>query len=397
MSGKWRVLALMTAAQAGASVVQQALGALSPVLVAQFGLSKVQLGVVFTAMLVGAACFTAAAGVLTDRWGERRMVLISGVVMTIALVAAGVVRGYVPLIAAMAVFGAGYAASTPAGGRAILAWFDRDRGFAMGIRQTGVPVGGLLGALVLPPLALRFGLEAAFLVAAVLVVIPTLVAYFGYREMREEHVETARLSTLLRGMRTLAGDPRLIAVTVTCMILVATQLAMNAFITVTAVSEIGTTTLVAALALATGQAAAMIGRLFWGWASDVPFGGDRLVPFALIAGLGAFASAVLAVLRQGDVALLFAAAALLGFSGAGWNGLFAAALAEIGGAHRAASALGLGLTAIFAASAVAPAVFGALADGTSLHLAWGLTAALALLAAGPVLWLRASRGHSSEA
>ena len=397
MSEKWRVLALMTAAQAGASVVQQALGSLSPVLVAQFGLSKVQLGVVFTAMLVGAACCTAAAGVLTDRWGERRMVLISGVVMTIALAAAGVVRGYAPLIATMAVFGAGYAASTPAGGRAILAWFDRDRGFAMGIRQTGVPVGGLLGALVLPPLALRFGLEAAFLVAAVLVVIPTLIAYAGYREMREEHLEPARLSTLLRGMRTLARDPRLVAVTVTCMILVATQLAMNAFITVTAVAEIGTTTVVAALALATGQAAAMIGRLFWGWASDMPFGGDRLVPFALIAGISALASAVLAVLRHGDVALLFGAAALLGFSGAGWNGLFAAALAEIGGAGRAASALGLGLTAIFAASAVAPAAFGALADGTSLHLAWGLTAALALLAAGPVLWLRASRGDSMGA
>ena len=59
--------------------------------------------------------------------------------------------------AASSLFGAAYAASTPAGGRAILAWFDRDRGFAMGIRQTGVPVGGLLGALTLPLVAHAFG------------------------------------------------------------------------------------------------------------------------------------------------------------------------------------------------------------------------------------------------
>ena len=45
MTARWRVLALMTTAQAGASVVQQALGSLSPILVATFALSKAQLGV----------------------------------------------------------------------------------------------------------------------------------------------------------------------------------------------------------------------------------------------------------------------------------------------------------------------------------------------------------------
>src|ERR1700737_4492343 len=146
MSPRWRVLALMTTAQAGASVVQQALGSLSPIIVAAFVLSKAQLGVIFTALMVGSALFVAASGVMTDRWGERRMVLLSGAAMTLALLAAAVVHSYAALVACIAVFGAAYAASTPAGGRAILAWFDRDRGFAMGIRQTGVPVGGLIGA-----------------------------------------------------------------------------------------------------------------------------------------------------------------------------------------------------------------------------------------------------------
>ena len=87
------------------------------------------------------------------------------------------------------------------------------------------------------------------------------------------------------------------------------------------------------------------------------------------------------------------ASAILGVSAAGWNGLMAAALAEVGGTERAASALGLGLTAIFAASAVAPSLFGAVADHTSLPAAWAVNAAIVLLGLAPMLWLRT---HSSS-
>ena len=137
MSGKWRVLALMTAAQAGASVVQQAIGVLAPLLVIEFSLTHAQLGVMFTAMYLGSAIFTAVSGLLTDRFGERAMVGVSGATLAAGLLIASLVANYTLLVAGMFVFGMGYAASTPAGGRAILAWFDRDRGFAMGIRQTG--------------------------------------------------------------------------------------------------------------------------------------------------------------------------------------------------------------------------------------------------------------------
>lgn len=387
MSPRWRVLALMTAAQAGASVVQQALGSLSPTLVANLALSKAQLGVVFTAMMVGCAASTAAAGVMTDRWGERRMVLYSGVLMTAALLAAPLFSSYGWLVATMAVFGAGYAGSTPAGGRAVLAWFDRDRGFAMGIRQTGVPLGGTLGALTLPAFAHAFGYRGAFVFAAVLVAIPTLIAYAGYREARDDAGPAQSFAALLRGMRVLARDPRLIAVTLTCMILISAQLAMNVFVTVTAVAVVGTSAGVAALAFALGQAMAAVGRLWWGWASDRIFH-DRLVPLAIICVLAALATATLGLLGRGALVPLFLAAGLLGFSGAGWNGLMAAALAEVGGTERAASALGIALTAIYGASALAPAVFGALADHTSLHVAWSAVALLSLVGVVPVLRLR---------
>lgn len=391
MSPRWRVLTLMTAAQAGASVVQQALGSLSPVLVATFDLSKAQLGVVFTALMGGCAAFTAVAGLLTDRWGERRMVLFAGATMTLALLAAPLFLSYGWLIATMAAFGAGYAASTPAGGRAVLAWFDRDRGFAMGVRQTGVPIGGTLGALILPVLAHALGFRGAFVVAAALVALPTLIAYASYREARDEAAPPQSTRTLLRGMRVLARDPRLVGISLTCMVLVSVQTAVNAFVTVSAVTVVGTSAALAALAFALAQAMAAVGRLSWGWASDRIFN-DRLVPLAIICVLAALASATLGWLGRGAVVPLFLAAALIGFTGAGWNGLMTAAMAEVGGTERAASALGLALTAIYGASAVAPFAFGALADHASLRASWLLMAALSLLATVPVLRLRFALG-----
>ncbi len=390
MNERWRVLGLMTTAQMGASLVQQALGSLSPILVAAFGLSNAGLGAIFSAILIGATCFTAISGVLTDRWGERKMLLISAAVMTAALLAATLVANYAWLVAMAAIYGAGYAASTPAGGRAILTWFDRDRGFAFGVRQTGVSAGGLLGALCLPLAASHGGYRTAFVFAAFLVALPGVAAFALYREQpRDGETVPATFLSVARGMKTLLRDPRLICVTLTCMLLAANQFVMNAFLTITAVNAVRASVHIAGLALASSFAAAIGGRLGWGFVSDRYFGGDRLVPLVLICVLAGIGSGMLALLVPGAVVPLFLASTLLGLTASGWNGLMAAALSEVGGSERAASALGLGLTGIFAASAVGPSAFGLAVDQTSLHWAWTGMAAFSFIAAAPVLWLRA--------
>jgi len=391
---RWRVLALMTSAQAGSSLVQQALGSLSPLLVAVFALSKAQLGVVFSAILFGATLFTAISGALTDRWGERTMLLASAIVMTAALLGATLFANYHWLVGMMMVYGAGYAASTPAGGRAILAWFDRDRGFAMGIRQTGVSVGAFIGAVGLPLVASAGGFRAAFTFAAVFVALPSGLAFALYRESRDDGTRSS-LSSVAQGMKVLLRDPRLIAVTLTCMLLSAGQFIMNAFLTITATTVARTSISVAGFALAAAFLGAICGRVGWGFVSDRYFGGDRLVPLAMISVLAAVAAALLALLSAGSVVTLFCASALLGLTAAGWNGLMAAALSEVGGTERAASALGLGLTGIFAASAVAPWLFGFAADRTSLSWAWGAVAVMSLVATAPVMWLRLTTHHRS--
>jgi len=397
VTGKWRVLALMTTAQAGASVVQQAIGVLAPLLVIEFSLTNAQLGVMFTAMYLGSAVFTAVSGLLTDRFGERAMVGVSGATLAAGLIIASLVANYTLLVAGMFVFGMGYAASTPAGGRAILAWFDRDRGFAMGIRQTGVPVGGMIGAVVLPFVALHFGgYRAALLVAAALVIVPSAIAVIFYREADIDRPPPERFHQVFAGMRRLARDPRLIASTLTCMALTNAQLALNGFFTVTAVQVVGVTAAVAAWAFGCAFVAAMIARLFWGWYSDRYMRASRVGLMAALCAMSAVALLAMAVLKPPAALLLFPVAFALGFTGAGWNGVMAAALAEIGGADRAGSALGLTLTAVFGMSAIGPVIFGAIADRTTLDVSWSASALICALGVLPVIWLRSHERRAKE-
>jgi MFS family permease len=393
MKGRYRVLALLTSAQIGAAIVQQGLGVLAPFFIAEFAISKAQLGVVFGSMFLGTAAFTALAGALTDRLGERRMIAISATLMTLSLVGAAAFESYPWLVTSMTLFGVAYASSAPAGTRAVLAWFDHNRGFAMSFRQTGVPLGGMVGALFLPFAALHFGgYRGALLASAVLVAVPAAVAVAIYREPVGEHPRArGHFVDILRELPVLARDPRLITIAAIAIAMVSLQQAMNGFLTVTNVNVVGLSPTTAALAFACAQGSATFGRLFWGWFSDRVLGGERIGLMGALAALGALSAFAVGSLTPATAALAIPAAMLIGLGAAGWNGIQVAALGEIGGARRAGSVMGLALTVIFGASAVAPVVFGALADRTSLDTAWFAFGAFALLGVLPPMWLRSYR------
>src|SRR3954465_1771808 len=83
-----------------------------------------------------------------------------------------------PLVAGM--FGS---SSTGASGRAVMGWFGRDeRGFALGLRQMALPLGGAVASVALPQLAGAGGLRAAFLTLAGLSLVAAIAAVAFMRD-----------------------------------------------------------------------------------------------------------------------------------------------------------------------------------------------------------------------
>ena len=385
------VLALFTVAMVGASVVIVGIGTLIPFFETAFHLPKATLGLILTVLMLGPMLFTATAGLLVDRFGDKAIVFVTGWIMGVALVIASLHQQFLWLLLWLFVYGAGYAGVTPAGSHAILFFFDRrSRGVAMGIRQMGVPLGGLVGAVLLPSVAIRYGYGAALVAGAIVCIATSMVAALCYREPVALRGEHASLRSLIAGMLHIGFEPALLLVVGVSVTLMAVQIALMGFLPLTYKNLGGYTHFIAAAVFGVSQIAAMGGRMTWGWISDRRFGGNRMLPLAIISVCSAVAAIGVGSLHAIDFALAVLAAALLGFAGEGWFGLTAIALAEIGGEEHAGSALGFGMTLIFIAAMIAAPVFGAVIDRFGYQAAWYALAAVALIGLVPALGAHAT-------
>ena len=148
---RWLVLAAGTAAQTSFSAVIIGLPVLAPQLRDAHGLSLLQVGVVLDSLWIGTLLTLLPWGLLADRVGER-LVLGTGLgACGIATAAAGSANSFESLVLLVGLAGAAGASVNAASGRAVMQWFPAtERGFALGVRQTAIPVGGLISALVLP-------------------------------------------------------------------------------------------------------------------------------------------------------------------------------------------------------------------------------------------------------
>src|SRR5207244_4340872 len=128
-----------------------------------YGLTFPQIGVVLAALNFGLVVTLLPWGIVADRIGERA-VLASGLTgCAAALAIAGLTSSFAGLVAALAVAGALGGGTQSASGRAVMRWFGpEERGLALGIRQTAVPLGGAIAAGVLPALTAHISLRAAF-------------------------------------------------------------------------------------------------------------------------------------------------------------------------------------------------------------------------------------------
>lgn len=384
---RYEVLALFAGAMVAASLFVVSTGALTPYLESAFAIPKAQLGLIFSVQMIGSMLATAAAGALTDRFGDKVVVLWTGWAMGIALICAAWIANLGWLLVWLAIYGVGYAAVTPAGSHAIVYFFTRkDRGLAMGIRQCGVPLAGVVGSAILPAIAAHAGYRWALVAAGIATIAACWVASALYREPVELQGERVSLRAMFAEMLQISRDLRLMLLTLASMVLVSAQMVLLAFLTLTLIHEGGLAVSVAVGVFVLSQACAIVGRMTWGRVSDTLFRGSRAMPLAVVCVLtAALALAMSTLTAHVPLWALATVSAALGFTAEGWFGVGAIAFAEIGGEEHAGSALGVALTWVFFAAFAAPTLFGALADVHGYPFAWRALALLSLTGIVPAL------------
>lgn len=378
MSGyRWTILALGTAAQASYAAVFLGVAVLAPFLRADYDLSLTEIGLALATVSIGSMVTLLPWGLLADRIGERA-VLAGGLgAAAVAMVAAAYASSFASLVAALTVAGAAGASVNAASGRAVMSWFDAgQRGFALGIRQTAIPIGGAVAALVLPAVATAGGLRAAFLALAGGCFGAAVAGGIGLREAPPDREET-----LTRSEHPLR-DRRIWRLAVASALLVGAQISVLAFAVLFLHDERSLSTAVAAALLAIMQLLGAGLRIGMGrWSDRV---GRRVAPLLRLSFALAVALATSAALTEAPLALLLPALVLAGALGLSWNGLAFTATAELAGRARSGAALGFQQTALSIAAAATPPLFAALVEASSWGIAFGCAAVLPLAGAGVV-------------
>ena len=360
------MLAAGTAAQASFSALTIGLPVLAPALREAYRLDLSQIGVVLASEWVGTLATLLLWGIAADRVGERAVLAAGLAGCALFLAAAAYAPGFLSLVALLALAGAAGASVQSASGRAVMHWFaPAQRGLAFGVRQTAVTIGGVIGALVLPPLAARGGVDAAFLFLAGFCVVAALGAVVVIRDAPSRAGEHEAVPWTLRDRRlwTLCGASGFY---------VATQIALLSFLVLYLHDERAFSERAAAGALAVVAALATALRLAAGRWSDVV--GSRVGPLRRI-GLGVAATlAAAAVLLDRRAVLVLPLLLAAGALSSAWNGLSFVAAAELAGAARSGAAIGFQQTVLSFAGIVVPPAFAVLVAQSSWRVGFGVAA-----------------------
>ncbi len=372
---RWTILALGTAAQWSYSAVFLGIPVLAPQLRDEYGLSLTQVGVVLAAFSLGSVVTLLPWGLLSDRVGERRVLAGGLTLASMAVAAAAFTTEYVPLVLLLVFAGGAGASVNAASGRAVMSWFEpSQRGLALGIRQTALPLGGAAAALALPPIAAAGGTQAGLLVLAAACLVTALAGLIGLREAPPD--EAHPLGDVTNPLR----DSRLWRLAVGSGLIVVAQISVMAFTVLFLHGARGLSTGAAAGIFAGMQFAGAALRIAAGrWSDRV---GTRIGPLVKIAFALSITLAVSAALTTAPLVVLLPAFLVAGAISQAWNGLSFTATAELAGRERAGAALGFQQTALAVASGVAPPLFALLVESTSWGVAFALAATLPLAGAG---------------
>ena len=293
------------------------------------------------------------------RYGAVRVTQVTLIAVT-AMLLIGASGGVGGLALGAVVLGLAYGAIAPASTHLLVPQTPRAVfNLVMSLRQIGVPLGGVLGALFVPPLVGWIGWRGTLLVELVPVVGLLILLQPARRAWDTDRDPAWPLwgRSLLQPLKLLHEDRALRRLSVVAFVYSGVQLCFIAFMTVQLTSVVKVDLVRAGVALALYQVAGSASRPVWGWVAD-----RFLAPGRLLALLGvAMAVAALLTGKFGPDwpwGAVLAVAVFGGLTASGFTGVAYAEYARLGGARRT-EATGLGTAMMFAGVMLVPFAFGA--------------------------------------
>ncbi|MFB6300150.1 MAG: MFS transporter [Halobacteriales archaeon] len=364
------VLAVLMVAFFATMVARLIISPLVPDIVAAFGISKGAIGLALTGMWAAYAVMQLPAGILADRFGERRIVVVGVGSTTIACILLYLSPGYRLFVVSTLLIGIGAGLYFPAA-VALLTGLYENTGQVLGLHISGGDLAGLVTPVAAATVALQFGWRTALIIGAV-VGIPAVVLCFW----RLRPAEPTRPSARMRDRVTPSELRRLLE---NRALVFTIALAVALAFTFQAVISFFPTYLIEFWGFGTGRANDLFAAVFALWVLFMPIMGRVADMFSRDGALGAstvgMAAGIALTLVTDQVMLAYLGIAMLGI-GMSWGGVVAARIMDNLAVSDRTVGYGLVRSIYVLIGSSGSVVTGVLADASGWPTAYGLVVVL---------------------
>jgi ACS family hexuronate transporter-like MFS transporter len=365
----------MTLAHTVSAFCNLSLPPLTPFLRDELKLTHAEVGWLMSFIYIGVVSSSLFFGWITDRLGERRALTLGLGIQGVFMI--GFARAHAFLLGGLLLLlsGIGYSSVNPATTKGVMRWFPpQGRATAMGIKQTGIPLGGILASSTLPAVALAFGWRVSVVLASAVTLVSILAVRIGIPLAPPLQDQPAGLRWAR--LREVLSNRAILALSIMGIFLAGAQLAILTHLVLFLKKEYLFSTVLAGFFLALVQGGGIAGRIGWGLVSDFLARGRRKSILCIIGIIAVVQLFLLGRVGPGIPAgLLVFFIILLGSTTIGYHGVLFGLLGEIVRKEVVGLATGFSLTITFLGIVLYPPLFGYLVDRLgSYSPAWDMLA-----------------------
>ncbi|HYS17951.1 MAG TPA: MFS transporter [Candidatus Binatia bacterium] len=368
---------------------------LLPLWATEFRLTFAQVGIIRTAYSGGMAAFQIPAGLLAERWGERRLLAAGTAVTACGFIAAGTVGGFLSLLSVLLVAGLGSGVQHPLSSSLVSKAYETgSRRAALGtynfsgdLGKVAVPAAVALAAAVVGWRAASAAYGMIGLVAAVAILGVLARLTTGTPEVVDDRAAEPRGTHSGWGIRDLRGFRALTAIG---MIDNATRTGFLTFLPFALIAK-GSSVAGVGTALALLFAGGAVGKFACGLVAE------RLgVIRTVVLTEAATALGILALIAA-PLPVALAILPLIGVALNGTSSVLYGTVADLVTADRRSRAYGLYYTVTIMSSALAPSVYGLIGDAAGVAATLVVVSLIVLATIPLCLVLRASVAQPARA
>ncbi|MFF2176502.1 MFS transporter [Lysinibacillus sp. NPDC058147] len=325
---KWIIVLVATLSQTAATFVTYGMGPIATFYQIEWNLSSLQTGFIVSAVNIGPIFSMIMFGYLMDKKGEKQIIGWGSILLGFSALLLMLVNNYAVLLFLLLIVGVWYGSAQTGGSTAIVKWFpDKHRGLAIGIRQTGIPIGGALASVILTYMYHHYSLTSVHLVQGLVAIAGGVLFLLIYQEPKKRVAVAATSITFKEKLEAIKNNKDLYPIYIVGIVMMTLQMILVAHFMSYLHAEGGYTLTEAGQYLSLVLLGGMIGRVAIAWISDQFFAQKRERLLIIVMASAAILTVILPFMLHVKILMLLCCF-ILGFVGLGWYSLYIACVTE---------------------------------------------------------------------